>query len=130
MRLFDADPEIVQAFAHTGIAVSVTVPIDHIPQLTKLSVAQQWIRTFIVRHIPATNIKRILAGNEVSSSANKLLVTTLVPAMQTLHAAIAAVFRSTNSDLNSFYSEKFHQVYDIHVLNPLLSFLKDIHLSL
>lgn len=34
VRLFDADSNILKAFAHTGIAVSVTVPNDEIPRLT------------------------------------------------------------------------------------------------
>ncbi|KAL5805158.1 hypothetical protein ACOSQ3_031958 [Xanthoceras sorbifolium] len=39
VRLFDAQPETIKAFAHTGIAVTVTVPNDQIPHLTKLSFA-------------------------------------------------------------------------------------------
>ncbi|KAA8540063.1 hypothetical protein F0562_026755 [Nyssa sinensis] len=68
VRLFDANPEMLTAFAQTGIAITVTVPNEQIPHLAKLNFAQQWVKTIIVPHIPATNIVRILVGNEVLST--------------------------------------------------------------
>ncbi|KAL5736936.1 hypothetical protein ACOSQ2_031724 [Xanthoceras sorbifolium] len=136
VRLFDAQPETIKAFAHTGIAVTVTVPNDQIPHLTKLSFAQQWLKTYVQPHFPATDIVRILVGNEVLSTANKLLISSLVPAMQTLHTALvgASLDRriqvSTPHSLGILSSSsppstgKFRQGYDVHVLKPLLSFLK------
>ncbi|KAF2299318.1 hypothetical protein GH714_031495 [Hevea brasiliensis] len=88
VRLFDTNTEILEAFAHTGIAVTVTVPNDQIPHLAKLSNAQEWLKSNIQPYVPATNIIRILVGNEVLSTANKLIIASLVPAMRTLHAAL------------------------------------------
>ncbi|KAE8722461.1 putative acyl-coenzyme A binding domain containing [Hibiscus syriacus] len=42
VKLYDANPDILKAFAHTGIAVTVTVPNDLIPRLTKLSFARRF----------------------------------------------------------------------------------------
>lgn len=135
VRLFDSNPDILQAFAHTGIAVTVNVPNDQIPHLTKLSFAQQWLKTNVQPFVPATNIVRILMGNEVLATANKLFIASLVPAMQTLHTALvdASLDRqikvSTPHSLGILSSSsppstgKFRQGYDIHVLKPLLSFL-------
>ncbi|KAJ0044547.1 hypothetical protein Pint_05101 [Pistacia integerrima] len=58
VRLFDANPEILKAFARTGIEVTVTVPNDQISHLAKLTSAQQWLKTYIQPHTPATNIVR------------------------------------------------------------------------
>ncbi|KAL3521673.1 hypothetical protein ACH5RR_019822 [Cinchona calisaya] len=136
VKLFDANPEILSAFAHTGIAITVTVPNNQIPNLTKLSFAQQWVKTTIVPHVPATNIVRILVGNEVISTASKFLITNLVPAMQTLHTALVAesldhrIKVSTPHSLGILSSSSppstgiFRQGYDGHVLKPLLSFLR------
>ncbi|CDP05033.1 unnamed protein product [Coffea canephora] len=136
VRLFDANPEILEAFAHTGIAITLTVPNNEIPQLTNLSFAQQWVTANITPHFPATNIVRILVGNEVISSASKLLITSLVPAMQTLHTALVAesldhrIKVSTPHSLGILSSSsppssgEFRQGYDTHVLKPLLSFLR------
>lgn len=136
VRLFDSNPDILQAFAHTGIAVTITVPNDQIPHLTKLSFAQQWLKTNVQPLVPATNIVRILMGNEVLSTANKLLIGSLVPAMQTLHTALvgASLDRrikiSTPHSLGILSSSsppstgKFRPGYDVHVLKPLFSFLR------
>ncbi|XWS48598.1 hypothetical protein CRYUN_Cryun13aG0090300 [Craigia yunnanensis] len=90
VRLFDTNPDILKAFSHTGIAVTVTVPNDQIPRLTKPNFAQQWVEDNIQPYTPATNIVRILVGNEVISTANKLLIGSLVPAMQAFHTALVA----------------------------------------
>ncbi|KAJ8771365.1 hypothetical protein K2173_026542 [Erythroxylum novogranatense] len=136
VRLFDANSEILQAFAHTGIAVTVSVPNDQIPHLKQLDFAEEWLRSNVQPYIPATNIIRILVGNEVISTANKLLIASLVPAMQTLHAALVSASLETTIKVSTPHSlgilsnssppssGKFRQGYDIHVLKPLLSFLK------
>lgn len=124
VRLFDANPEIIQAFAHTGIALSITIPNDQIPLLTNRSFARQWVETNIIPHVPAVNIVRVLVGNEVISTANKLLIATLVPAMQTLHTALVGesldrrIEVSTPNSLGILSSSappssgKFRQGYD------------------
>lgn len=136
VRLFDANPDILQAFAHTGIEVTITVPNDQIPHLTNLSFAQQWVKTNVESYIPATDLVRVLVGNEVVSSANKQLIVSLVPAMQTLHSALVAaslersIKVSTPHSLGILSSSsppstgKFRQGYDTHVLKPLLTFLR------
>ncbi|XAR52187.1 Glucan endo-1,3-beta-D-glucosidase [Bertholletia excelsa] len=136
VRLFDANPEMLHAFAHTGIAVTVTIPNDQIPHLTNLSFAQEWVKLNITPHIPATNIVRILVGNEVLATANKLLIGNLVPAMQTLHTALTGesldrrIKISTPNSLGILATStppstgRFRQGYDVHVIKPLLSFLR------
>lgn len=136
VRLFDADPEMLRAFAPTRIAITVTIPNDQIPRLTKLSFAQQWVKTNITPYVPATNIVRILVGNEVLSTANKLLIANLVPAMQTLHTALVGESLDRQIQVSTPHSlgiltnssppsaGKFRQGYDVHVLKPLLSFLR------
>ncbi|PON72029.1 Glycoside hydrolase [Parasponia andersonii] len=136
VRLFDSNPEVLQAFAHTGISVTITIPNDQIPSLTKLTSAQQWLRTTVQPHIPATDIVRILVGNEVLATANKLLIVSLVPAMETLHAALVDAGLNRRIKISTPHSlgilsassppstGKFRQGYDTHVLGPLLGFLR------
>ncbi|XP_031107913.1 glucan endo-1,3-beta-glucosidase [Ipomoea triloba] len=136
VRLFDTNPDILKAFAHTGVAVTVTVPNDQIPRLAKYAFAQQWVKLNILPYIPATNIVRILVGNEVISTANKLFISNLVPAMQALHAALTAepfhrhIQISTPHSLGILSnssppsSGKFRPGYDTHVIKPLLGFLR------
>ncbi|MBA0645786.1 hypothetical protein Goklo_013840 [Gossypium klotzschianum] len=137
VRLFDANPEILRAFAHTGVAVTISVPNDQIPDLTQLNFAQQWVEDYIQPHTPATNIVRILVGNEVISTANKLLIVSLVTAMETLQTALVAASLDRRIQVSTPHSlgilsnssppstGKFRQGYDTHVIKPLLSFLRD-----
>ncbi|PPD75852.1 hypothetical protein GOBAR_DD27222 [Gossypium barbadense] len=126
VRLFDANPEILRAFAHTGVAVTISVPNDQIPDLTKLNFAQQWVEDYIQPHTPATNIVRILVGNEVISTANKLLIVSLVTAMETLQTALVAASLDRRIQVSTPHSlgilsnssppstGKFRQGYDTH----------------
>ncbi|KAG4109190.1 hypothetical protein ERO13_1Z049545v2 [Gossypium hirsutum] len=135
VRLFDANPEILRAFAHTGVAVTISVPNDQIPDLTKLNFAQQWVEDYIQPHTPATNIVRILVGNEVISTANKLLIVSLVPAMETLQTVLVAASLDRRIQVSTPHSlgilsnssppstGKFRQGYDTHVIKPLLNTL-------
>nr|XP_043613402.1 glucan endo-1,3-beta-glucosidase [Erigeron canadensis] len=88
VKLYDANQQILQAFAHTGIAITVGVPNNLIPYLANINFSQQWIKNNISPHIPATNIVRIVVGNEVLSTTDTSVSSYLVPAMQTLHAAL------------------------------------------
>lgn len=136
VRIFDANPEILHAFANTGIEVTITVPNDQIPQITNLTFAQQWVKTNVQPFLPATKLIRILVGNEVLSTANKLLISNLVPAMQTLHVALVTASLDNNVKVSTPHSlgvlsnssppstAKFRQGYDTHVIKPMLSFLK------
>ncbi|KAG4130986.1 hypothetical protein ERO13_D09G180300v2 [Gossypium hirsutum] len=136
VKLYDANPDILKAFAHTGIAVTVTVPNDQIPRLTKLNFARQWVEDNVQPYTPATNIVRILVGNEVITTADKMLIGNLVPAMQTLHTALVAASLDRRIQVSTPHSlgvlsnssppssGKFRLGYDIHVLKPLLSFLR------
>ncbi|KAF9602491.1 hypothetical protein IFM89_028505 [Coptis chinensis] len=136
VRLFDANPSTLRAFAHTGIEVTITVPNEQIPDLAKLSFAQQWISTHVLPYTPATNIVRILVGNEVLSTGNRLLIVSLLPAMRNLHTALLGMSLdrrikvSTPHSLGILSSSsppstgKFRKGYDTVVLKPLLSFLR------
>ncbi|KAK4431310.1 Glucan endo-1,3-beta-glucosidase [Sesamum alatum] len=136
VRVFDADREMLRAFAGTRIAITITIPNDLIPHLTNLTFAQEWVKDILLPHTHATNIVRILVGNEVLSTANKLLITNLVPAMETLHDALIRESLDRDIKISTPHSlgilsnsnppsmGKFRQGYDAYILKPLLNFLK------
>ncbi|KAF6146012.1 hypothetical protein GIB67_033371 [Kingdonia uniflora] len=136
VRLFDANPILIQAFAHTGIAVTITVPNEQIPSLAKLVFAQQWVTKNVVPYTPATNIVRILMGNEVLSVKDRVIIMSLVPAMQSLHMALVGVTLDRRIKVSTPHSlgilakssppssGVFRKGYDVVVLKPLLSFLR------
>jgi len=91
LRLYDADPAILQAFANTGIGLVVGIGNDQIPSLSQLTVAQNWIKNNIVPFVPATDIIGILVGNEVLFTGDGALISQLLPALQNLHTALVGV---------------------------------------
>lgn len=136
VRLYDSDPETTMAFANTGIAVTITVSNKDIPGLTNLTSAHEWVLSSVSPLVSGgANIIRILVGNEVLSTANKLLILSLVPAMQSLHTALASenlhrIQVSTPHSLGLLSvsippsSATFLPGYDTHVIKPLLAFLR------
>uniref|UniRef100_A0A0A9DSR5 glucan endo-1,3-beta-D-glucosidase n=1 Tax=Arundo donax TaxID=35708 RepID=A0A0A9DSR5_ARUDO len=133
VRLFDADPLLLRAFAGTGLAVDVTVPNGVVPRLARLAFARRWVRENVAPYARATNISRILVGNEVTTEANRTLLLTLVPAMQNLHTALAAhreIKVSTTHSLGVLATSappsagRFRDGYDAAIIKPLLSFLR------
>ncbi|KAJ3692994.1 hypothetical protein LUZ60_012089 [Juncus effusus] len=136
VKLYDSDNKTLEAFAGTKLAIDVTIPNDLIPHLTNLAFAQNWVQTNIIPHIPATNISRILLGNEVISTSNETIILSLVPTMRNLHTSLVRFSLQNKIKISSPHSlgilsnsfppssGKFKHGYLREVLKPLLSFLK------
>ncbi|KAL9412892.1 hypothetical protein AB3S75_041533 [Citrus x aurantiifolia] len=90
VKLFDANPEFLRAFAHTNIPVTVTVGNGDIPALAKLPAAQSWVANNILPHHPQTIFRYIVLGNEILATSDKVLIASLLPAMRTLKSALDA----------------------------------------
>lgn len=90
VKIFDVNPQILQAFANTGISVTVTAPNGDIAALAKIDSARQWVVSHIKPFYPQTKINYILVGSEVLHWGDGPMIRNLVPAMRTLHAALLA----------------------------------------
>eukprot|EP00252_Welwitschia_mirabilis_P007581 TRINITY_DN190_c0_g1_i1.p1 TRINITY_DN190_c0_g1~~TRINITY_DN190_c0_g1_i1.p1 ORF type:complete len:472 (-),score=33.96 TRINITY_DN190_c0_g1_i1:699-2114(-) len=136
VKLFDADPGVLQAFAGTGIGVMVSVGNGDIPALSKLPAAQDWVQKNIVPFLPATNIKIISVGNEVVATGDKMLIAQLLPAMQNLHTALVGVKLDKQIKVSTPHSlgilaaseppsiGRFRRGFDRVIFKPMLSFLR------
>ncbi|KAG6434237.1 hypothetical protein SASPL_105860 [Salvia splendens] len=62
--MFDANPDILRAFANTGILVAITLPNGEIPSLTDPKSAGRWVTDHIKPFYPDTHINYLLVGNE------------------------------------------------------------------
>ncbi|KAL5991934.1 hypothetical protein ACLOJK_012846 [Asimina triloba] len=133
IKLFAVDPAIIQAFAHTPIAVTVSVPNGDIPTLARLPGAQAWISSNILPFYPATNFSAIAVGNEIIATADKNLIAHLLPAMRSLHAAlrqagISTIRVTTPHSLGILSSSeppsigRFRRGYDKVIFAPMLEF--------
>ncbi|KAL9688968.1 hypothetical protein QQ045_033397 [Rhodiola kirilowii] len=88
-RIYDTNPNILRAFANTGIEVIVTVENNMMATLSDPMQALQWVNTHIAPYYPATKITGIAVGNEVfSSDTDSSLMTQVVQAMTSIHQAL------------------------------------------
>ncbi|KAG8090379.1 hypothetical protein GUJ93_ZPchr0011g27041 [Zizania palustris] len=92
VKLFDANPAFISAFANTHISLAVSLPNSALPALadkqTGLDAARQWVRANLSPYVPATNVTLLLAGNEILLSPDKSLILALLPAMRRLDQAL------------------------------------------
>ncbi|OEL30909.1 Glucan endo-1,3-beta-glucosidase 14 [Dichanthelium oligosanthes] len=90
VRIYDINPQVLSAFAGTGIELIVTVPDDLVPGMAASpSQALQWVTAGVRPYFPATRVTGIAVGNEVFTGDDEQLKASLVPAMRNLHAALA-----------------------------------------
>ncbi|KAK3016737.1 hypothetical protein RJ639_006715 [Escallonia herrerae] len=136
VKLFDVNPDILRAFANTGILVTVTVPNGEIPGLTDIRNARRWVAANIKPFYPQTKINYILVGNEILHWGPQNLIDNLVSAMRTLqHALVVSGIRnvkvSTAHSLGILASSqppslaRFRPGWDVGVLKPMLQFLRE-----
>lgn len=90
VKIYDTNPDILEAFSNTGIDLIVAVENFHVSNLSSdASAADEWFSTRIVPFIPATSIIAIAVGNEyLTTDDDKLDHNALVKAMQNLHQAL------------------------------------------
>ncbi|MED6138408.1 hypothetical protein PIB30_073964 [Stylosanthes scabra] len=135
IKIFDTNPDILRAFAGTGISITVTVGNGDIPNLSKLPAAQSWVSTNILPFHPKTAINRIAVGNEILATSDKDLIAHTVPAMKTLYQAltlanITNIQVSTPHSLGILTSSEppssgqFRPGYDKAIFAPMLDFLR------
>ncbi|KAF3446914.1 hypothetical protein FNV43_RR12094 [Rhamnella rubrinervis] len=92
VKIYDTNPEILEAFSNTGIDLIVAVENYHVSNISSdVSAADEWFATRVVPFIPATSIVAIAVGNEyLTTSSAQLDSNALVQAMQNLHAVLTA----------------------------------------
>ncbi|XP_011091523.1 glucan endo-1,3-beta-glucosidase-like [Sesamum indicum] len=136
IKIFDVNPDILRAFANTGILVAVTIPNGEIPGLTDAGYARRWLAANIQPFYPATKINYILVGNEILHWGPQNLRDNLVAAMRSVHQAlllsgIKDIKVTTAHSLGILESSeppslaKFRPGWDTGVLAPLLQFHRE-----
>lgn len=88
VKLYDADPRVLKAFANTGVEVMVGLGNEYLSRMKDPTKAQAWIKTNLQPYLPATKITSIFVGNEVLTFNDTSLTSNLLPAMQSVHTAL------------------------------------------
>lgn len=136
IKIFDINPDILRAFANTGISVTVTVPNGEIPNLLDLAYARRYVELNIKPFYPQTKIDVILVGNEVLHWDTPEVQMKLVPAMRVFYQALGlsglkGIKVSSPHSLgillrsNPPSAARFRPGWDVGILAPMLQFLRE-----
>lgn len=91
VKLYDADPRVLRAFANTGIEFAVGLGNEYLSKMTDPEAAKAWVKTNVQCYLPATKITSIAVGNEVLTFNDTSLSGCLFPAMQSVHTALVTL---------------------------------------
>ncbi|KAK4372739.1 hypothetical protein RND71_008123 [Anisodus tanguticus] len=136
IKIFDVNPDILRAFANTGISVTVTVPNGEIPKLLDIGYAKSYVEANIKPFYPQTKIDVIAIGNEVLHWETPQVQNKLVGAMRTFYQALTQsginiIKVSTPHSLGILLSSnppsmaRFRPGWDVGILQPMLQFLRE-----
>jgi len=90
VRLYDADPDILKALAHTNIRVILGVPNDQLIAIgSSNATAAAWIDRNVAAYYPDTLITAVAVGDEVLTTIPST-APLLFPAIQSLYNALVA----------------------------------------
>ncbi|KAK6122527.1 hypothetical protein DH2020_043732 [Rehmannia glutinosa] len=64
VKLYDADPRVLKAFANTGVEFIVGLGNEYLSRMRDPKQAQAWVKTNVQSYLPATKITCIAVGNE------------------------------------------------------------------
>nr|XP_023926613.1 glucan endo-1,3-beta-glucosidase 11-like [Quercus suber]POF24507.1 glucan endo-1,3-beta-glucosidase 11 [Quercus suber] len=90
-KLYDANPQILSAFANTGIEFMVAIGNNLLSSMADPQQALTWVKSNVQTYLPATKITGIMVGNEVLTLNNAEWSNNLVPAMKNVYAALVSL---------------------------------------
>ncbi|KAH0992528.1 hypothetical protein GBA52_004011 [Prunus armeniaca] len=95
VKLYDANPEILNLLSGTNLQVSIMVPNSEISIIaSNQAKADEWVRNNVLPYYPQTMIRYLLVGNEVlsynSSDQDRQMWLDLVPAMTKIKSSLKA----------------------------------------
>ncbi|KAH9331541.1 hypothetical protein KI387_003649, partial [Taxus chinensis] len=104
VKLYDSNPEILQAFAKKDIELWVGIGNENVAGLTTTQQALAWLNQNLTPYLPDTKIVGISVGNEVYSGTDAQLSANLVPAMQALHMALLSLGLDSTIKISTAHS--------------------------
>ncbi|XVF81249.1 hypothetical protein PTKIN_Ptkin15bG0140600 [Pterospermum kingtungense] len=91
VKIYNADPNILNALKDTNLQVSIMVPNEIITNIsTSQKLADSWVESNVVPFYSKTKIRYLLVGNEVISISPKETWFAIVPAMHKLKYSLKA----------------------------------------
>ncbi|KAI3677002.1 hypothetical protein L1987_86619 [Smallanthus sonchifolius] len=140
VKVYDSNPEVLQAFAGTDIELIVGLGNEYLQTMSSdPQQAQTWIQQNIQPYLPQTKITCINVGNEVLKDDSKsALYEYLLPAMKTMHAGLVNLGLNKQVCVTTAHSLKIlasssppsQGVFRedmVQYINPILEFHTQVH---
>uniref|UniRef100_A0A0D9WH24 glucan endo-1,3-beta-D-glucosidase n=1 Tax=Leersia perrieri TaxID=77586 RepID=A0A0D9WH24_9ORYZ len=103
VKLYDADPAVLTAFAGTG--VEFIVGNEDLHNLTDARNARAWVSQRVQPFLPSTRITCVTVGNEVlGNGKDAAAMQSLLPAMQSVNQALVDLGLSGNVSVTTAHS--------------------------
>ncbi|CAM8879564.1 unnamed protein product [Rhodiola kirilowii] len=91
VKLYDADPKVLTAFANSGVDFIVCVHNEDLAKVKDPVNALVWVKTNVQTYLPATKISTITVGNEILTFNDTTMSSNLLPAMQGIYTALTSL---------------------------------------
>ncbi|KAL3834890.1 hypothetical protein ACJIZ3_009626 [Penstemon smallii] len=91
VKLYDADPRVLKAFANTNVEFIVGIGNEYLSKVRDPTQALSWVKSNVRPYLPATKITVIAVGNEVLTLNDSTLSSNLYPAMQSIQTALVSL---------------------------------------
>lgn len=91
LKLYDADPHVLKAFANTGVEFVVGLGNEYLDAMRDPKQALAWVKSNVQCYLPSTKIAYIAVGNEVLTFNDSTLSSHLLPSMENIHAALVSL---------------------------------------
>ncbi|KAJ4979446.1 hypothetical protein NE237_010226 [Protea cynaroides] len=104
VKLYDADPNVLQAFSNTNVEFIVTIENDYLQTMNDPNKARAWLQQHVQPYVPQTKITFITVGNEVFAGTDTQLMSYLLPAMQNVYNALVSLGLNDQVNVSSAHS--------------------------
>lgn len=104
VKLYDADPNVLQAFANSDVEFVLGLGSEYLYNMTDPNKARAWIQTHVQPYISQTKITCITVGNEVLTGDDPQLKSYLLPAMQGVYSALGSLGLTTQVIVTTAHS--------------------------
>ncbi|XP_010521649.1 PREDICTED: glucan endo-1,3-beta-glucosidase 14 [Tarenaya hassleriana] len=91
VKLYDADPNVLYAFSNSQVDFIIGLGNEYLQNMTDPIKAQNWIQQRVTPHISRTRITSVVVGNEIFKTNDHVLISNLLPAMKSVHAALVSL---------------------------------------
>ncbi|XP_010271649.1 PREDICTED: glucan endo-1,3-beta-glucosidase 14-like [Nelumbo nucifera] len=104
VKLYDADPNVLQAFSNSNVEFVVGVGNEYLLNMTDSNKALAWVKQHVLRHLPWTRITCITVGNEVLSGNDTQLMSYLLPAIHSIYNALVSLGMNDRVNVTTAHS--------------------------